>query len=93
MAGWLGSSLASQLGNIKSQVSSMAKDVFVEDGEQERGEASGSEVDILRDLHSRCKYLESLNEVSFTQINALKFKEKKSRNKFKQLKKDIFLKT
>jgi len=76
MAGWLGSSLASQLGNIKSQVSSMAKDVFVEDGEQERGEASGSEVDILRDLHSRCKYLESLNEVSFTQINALKFKEK-----------------
>lgn len=72
----MGSSLASQLGNIKSQVSSMAKDVFVEDGEQERGEARSSEVDILRDLHKRCKYLESLNEVSFTQKNALKFKEK-----------------
>ena len=76
MAGWLGSSLASQLGNIKSQVSSMAKDVFVEDGEQERGEARSSEVDILRDLHKRCKYLESLNEVSFPPKNELKFKEK-----------------
>ena len=60
MASWLGSSLASQLGNIKSQVSNMAKDVFVEDGDHV---AIGSEADILKDLHNRCKYLESLNQV------------------------------
>ena len=75
----MGSSLASQLGNIKSQVSSMAKDVFVEDGEQEREEARGSEVDILRDLHNRCKYLESLNEVSFKQKTASNSKKKKKK--------------
>ena len=81
----MGSSLASQLGNIKSQVSSMAKDVFVEDGEQERGEASGSEVDILRDLHNRCKYLESLNEVSFTQKNCIKIQIKNKKTNLSNL--------
>lgn len=59
MAGWLGTSFVSQLGSIKNQVSSMAKEVFVEEGEETRAEG-----DILKDLHNRCQYLEALNKAS-----------------------------
>ena len=64
MAGWLGSSFASQLDSIKSQVSSMAKEVFVEEGDQE--ERTGDEANLLKDLHNRCRYLEALSKVCTT---------------------------
>ena len=74
MAGWLGTSFASRLDNIKSQVSSMAKEVFVEDEETdgsktvENGEQLGveghiEEADLLKELHRRCRQLEKLNQV------------------------------
>ena len=44
-------------------MSSIAKEVFVEEGEGE-GEGRLEEVDVLKELHMRCKYLEDLNKVS-----------------------------